>query len=57
LGNDVFLLLRTYDDLFHADFADYADLIFEIRIFGTRISGFKDLEDFNRSEMNRIGWI
>jgi len=32
------LAVRTHDDLFYADFADYADLILE-----TRILGFKDL--------------
>jgi len=36
---------------------DFRNKDFRIRIFETRISGFKDLEDFNRSEMNRIGWI
>jgi len=38
--------VRTHDDLFHADLADF--------ILETRISGCKDLEDFNRSGMNRI---
>ena len=44
--------MRTHDDLFHADFADFADLIFE-----TRILGFKDFEDLNRFGMNKIGRI
>jgi len=36
---------------------DFRNKDFMIRISETRISGFKDLEDFNRSGMNRIKGI